>query len=57
MLIGISGRYKQHADKTLARMNGMNHYLVKPYDPVSLMALLSPLAAAPISAASGRRDF
>lgn len=48
LLIGISGRYKQHADKTLARLNGMNHYLLKPYDPGSLIALL---AAAPISEA------
>jgi DNA-binding response OmpR family regulator len=48
LLIGISGRYRQHADRTLARLNGMNHYLVKPYDPRSLIALL---AAVPISEA------
>jgi DNA-binding response OmpR family regulator len=48
LLIGISGRYKQPADRTLARLNGMNHYLVKPYDPRSLIGLL---AAVPIAEA------
>jgi CheY-like chemotaxis protein len=46
LLIGISGRYKQHADKTLARLNGMNHYLVKPYNPGLLFALLAALPMA-----------
>jgi two-component system OmpR family response regulator len=46
LVIGISGRYKQHADKTLARLNGMNHYLVKPYDPRLLFALLAALPTA-----------
>jgi DNA-binding response OmpR family regulator len=46
LLIGISGRYKQHADKTLARLNGMNHYLMKPYDTSALLALLEPLTSA-----------
>lgn len=43
LLIGISGRYKHPADKTLAEINGINHYLVKPFNPNSLMGLLAPL--------------
>lgn len=46
LLIGISGRYKQYADKTLARLNGMNHYLLKPYSPSLLFALLAELPTA-----------
>jgi DNA-binding response OmpR family regulator len=46
LLIGISGRYKQPADRTLARLNGMNHYLVKPYDPRSLIGLLAAVPTA-----------
>ena len=41
LLIGISGRYKHAADKVLAEINGINHYLVKPYDPNSLIGLLA----------------
>jgi DNA-binding response OmpR family regulator len=43
MLIGISGRYKRGADKSLAHLNGMNHYLVKPFDPNAILAFLSAL--------------
>ena len=43
MLIGISGRYKRGADKALAHLNGINHYLVKPADPSSILAYLAPL--------------
>lgn len=44
LLIGISGRYKQSADKLLAEINGFNHYLVKPCPPGAILELLSPLA-------------
>ena len=43
MLIGISGRYKRGPDKSLAHLNGMNHYLVKPFDPNSILACLATL--------------
>ena len=43
MIIGISGVYKQGSDRILADINGFNHYLVKPYDPEALIALLAPL--------------
>jgi DNA-binding response OmpR family regulator len=43
LLIGMSGRYKQNADRTLAEINGINHYLVKPCDPRAVIALLAPL--------------
>ena len=44
MLIGISGEYRQGADKILAEIVGFDHYVVKPYDPKALLALLAPLA-------------
>jgi DNA-binding response OmpR family regulator len=40
-IIGISGEYKQGADKILARIIGFDHYLVKPYDPQALLRLLA----------------
>lgn len=41
LLIAISGRYKQEADKLLGRIAGFQHYLVKPYDTQALLALLA----------------
>ena len=43
MLIGISGEYRQSVDKILSEVVGFDHYLVKPYDPNALLALLEPL--------------
>jgi DNA-binding response OmpR family regulator len=43
LLIGISGQYKQGSDKILADLKGFDHYLVKPFDPAALLALLAPL--------------
>jgi|SRR5688572_8776387 len=43
MIIGLSGVYKKGSDRILADINGFNHYLVKPYDPQALLALLAPL--------------
>ena len=48
MIIGISGKYKKGADRVLGEINGMNHYLVKPYDPAELLALLAPLRVPPL---------
>lgn len=42
-LIGISGKHTQGSDRTLAGTLGFNHYLVKPYDPQALLALIAPL--------------
>ena len=42
LLIGISGEYKQGSDRVLAQILGFNHYLVKPYAPAELLALLAP---------------
>lgn len=39
-LIGISGEYRMGADKILSEIIGFDHYLVKPYDPNALLALL-----------------
>ena len=46
MLIGISGEYKQGADRVLAEILGFDHYLIKPYEPQSLLSLLDPLKTA-----------
>jgi DNA-binding response OmpR family regulator len=43
MLIGISGEYKHSVDRILSEVVGFDHYLVKPYEPAALMALLDPL--------------
>lgn len=43
MIIGLSGVYRKGSDRILAEINGVNHYLVKPYDPDALIALLAPL--------------
>jgi DNA-binding response OmpR family regulator len=43
LLIGISGQYKQGSDKILAHLSGFDHYLVKPFDPAALLALIAPL--------------
>lgn len=43
MLIGISGEYKDSVDKILSEVVGFDHYLVKPYEPNALLALLEPL--------------
>jgi len=43
MIIGVSGVYKKGSDRILADINGFDHYLVKPYDPNALIALLAPL--------------
>lgn len=43
LLIGISGQYKQGSDRILADITGFDHYLVKPFDPAALLALLAPL--------------
>ena len=44
MLIGISGEYKHSVDRILSEAIGFDHYLVKPYDPNELLALLAPLS-------------
>ena len=40
LLIAISGLYKQSADQILGTMAGFNHYVAKPYDPATLLALI-----------------
>jgi DNA-binding response OmpR family regulator len=43
VLIGISGEYKHGSDRILSEIIGFDHYLVKPYAPADLLALLEPL--------------
>ena len=40
LLIAITGKYKQASDRMLGEMVGFDHYLVKPYEPKELLALL-----------------
>jgi len=44
LLVGISGEYKHSVDRILSEAIGFDHYLVKPYDPNELLALLAPLS-------------
>jgi DNA-binding response OmpR family regulator len=43
LIIGLSGEYRMGADRILAQILGFQHYLVKPYAPADLLALLAPL--------------
>ena len=47
LLIGISGEYKNGSDRILSEILGFDHYLVKPYAPADLLALLEPLKSPP----------
>ena len=42
-LIGISGVYREGADRVLSQIIGFDHYLVKPCAPADLLKLLSQL--------------
>ena len=46
MMIGISGMWKEPADRRVAGQVGFDHYLLKPCEPEELFALLAPLRAA-----------
>jgi two-component system CheB/CheR fusion protein len=43
LLIGITGVYVEDPDVVIGQMSGFDHYLAKPYDLGSLLALLTPL--------------
>lgn len=43
MLIGLSGEYKQGADRILSEIIGFDHYVLKPYEINALLGLLGPL--------------
>jgi DNA-binding response OmpR family regulator len=43
LLIGISGEYMNSVDKLLSTVVGIDHYLLKPCSPNTLLALLEPL--------------
>lgn len=43
LLVAMSGVYRKAADKILAQSVGFTHYVTKPYDPASLLAVLDPL--------------
>jgi len=40
LLIAVSGRYKKASDRMLGEIVGFDHYLLKPYEPKDLLALL-----------------
>jgi DNA-binding response OmpR family regulator len=47
LLIGLTGRFKQEADRLAGELSGFTHYLTKPYDPNELIRLLLPLRHSP----------
>jgi DNA-binding response OmpR family regulator len=47
LLIGISGVWTKTSERLLGQAVGFDHYLVKPYDPDQLLALLEPLREQP----------
>jgi DNA-binding response OmpR family regulator len=55
MLIGISGQYRDGADRILAQIVGFDHYVLKPYDTPALLELLEPLKLQALSAALGEK--
>ena len=44
VIIGVSGEYVKGADRILSQILGFHHYLVKPYAPADLLALLAYLS-------------
>ena len=49
-LIGISGKYNHCADNILCETDAFDHYVLKPYDPQSLIALIAQQRLRPMSA-------
>ena len=47
LIIGISGEYRQGADRILSQILGFDHYLLKPYTASALLALIAPLTLPP----------
>src|SRR2546423_5712963 len=45
VLIAISGRYKQSADKLLGRLAGFDYHVDKPCEPGELISLLSKVTS------------
>jgi DNA-binding response OmpR family regulator len=44
LLIAITG-WKQSSDRILARLAGFDHHMAKPFDPMTLLELIAPLAS------------
>ena len=43
VLVGVSGEYKDGADKVLAEIIGFDYYFLKPCDPTELLSVLASL--------------
>lgn len=43
-IVGLSGEYKAGSDKVLSQILGFDEYLLKPYDPIALLRILSGFA-------------
>lgn len=50
LLIGVSGVYKQSADRVLSELAGFDYYLVKPCDPSVILKLVEDAKSARRSA-------
>ena len=55
LLIGMSGVFTKGPDQVLAQINGFDHYLLKPCDPIALLALIAQGAAVPQGEPTGAR--
>jgi DNA-binding response OmpR family regulator len=53
LMIGISGVWTKTVEQLLGRAVGFDHYLIKPYEPQALLALLEPLRAKPARRSGG----
>src|SRR5688500_12554527 len=53
-LIGVSGVWTKTSERLLGEAVGFDHYLVKPYEPDQLLALLQPLREQPKGGKVGR---
>jgi two-component system OmpR family response regulator len=53
LLIAISGTWKDRSDQHVAAELGFDHYLVKPFEPAALLALVNALGRRAHGEASG----
>lgn len=52
LVIAITGQYTRPSDRLLSQVVGFDHYLVKPYEPRTVLALLDALMLPPAQTAA-----
>jgi DNA-binding response OmpR family regulator len=55
LLIAISGSWKESSDQRVAAQLGFDHYLLKPFEPAALLALVDAFARRARGEASGAK--